>query len=305
MALAARQGGTLTRRQALAGLGRTPLRRVLRSGAWTTLTPGIIATAPVTDTMRLWAGHLVGGAGSALGGLAALHLAGVVEAPEVVDVWVPNGTRRENRTGWVFHQDGWNRLDHTLGTLPRIRTEEALIDVGDTTDVEGWVTVLAEAARLDRVSLQGVLRRIDARTRLAQRSMLREVVCDMEGIESTLEWVYRDDVERAHRLPDGHRQASVVGPWRNDVHYDGFRLVVEVDGRFHAKREMRDLDRDNGHAVRDEATLRYGSIDLRGRPCRVAWQVATALRVRGWSESPVACPNCPAPEIRERWDPLD
>lgn len=294
----------MTRAQALAPLGRTPLRRILRSGIWSTLTPGIIATDKVTDTMRLWAGHLLGGVGSALGGMAALHLAGIAEAPDVVDVWVPNGTRREDRLGWVFRQDGRSRLEHTLGTLPRIRTEEALIDVGDATGVEGWVTVLAEAVRRERVSLQGVLGRIDARTRLAQRSMLRDVVCDMEGIESTLEWVYRDDVERAHCLPDGHRQASVVGPWRSDVHYDGFRLVVEVDGRFHAKREMRDLDRDNGHAVRRETTLRYGSVDLRGRPCRVAWQVGTALRVRGWSESPVACPNCPAPEIRERWDRL-
>lgn len=302
LAIAARQGGVLTRAQALSGVGRTPLRRLLASGIWVSLTPGIIATTPHPSAdARLWAGHLLGGPDSALAGLAALHLAGVAAEPDLVEVWVPNGRRRTDRPGWAFRQDGLGRLDHTLGTLPRIRTEEALLDVGATLDVEGWVSLLAEALRLDKVSLPGVLQRLDARTKLTQRSLLREVVRDMQGIQSTLEWVYRRDVERAHQLPPGLRQASVAKPWQCDVHYEEWELIVEVDGRYHAKRELRDLERDNAHAVRRATTLRYGSIDLRGRPCRSAWQVALALQVRGWAGSPAPCPRCPDATERARW----
>ena len=57
---------------------------------------------------------------------------------------------------------------------------------------------------------------------------VRDVLRDYGGIESTLEWVYRRDVERAHGLPVGLRQVSTVGPWRHDVRYERWRLAVEL-----------------------------------------------------------------------------
>ena len=302
MRLAARQGGVLTRAQATAALGRTPVRRLLATGEWVAVTPGIVLTGrTITDDARLWAGHLLGGADSALGGRAALFLAGVGDAPQEVDVWVPAGVKRRDRPGWRFHRDGLGRLDRTMGSLPRIRAEEALIDVGQGLDVEGWVDVLSEAVRKGRVSLTEVLARIDRRPALTNRALLRDVVIDLQGVESTLEWVYLTEVERAHGLPEGRRQARVTGPWRCDVHYDGYRLVVEVDGQLHLKRVFRDLERDNAHALRDATTLRYGSVDLRGRACRSAWQVGAALKVRGWPDDPVPCRNCPPAQERAAW----
>lgn len=103
---------------------------------------------------------------------------------------------------------------------------------------------------------------------------------------------YRAEVERAHGLPPGARQVSVLDGWRCDVRYDAWSLIVELDGRHHLKTVFRDLDRDNRHAVHGSATLRYGSGDLRGRPCAVAEQVATALAHRGWRGRLTRCPRC-------------
>lgn len=211
----------------------------------------------------------------------------------------------EARLGWSFNRDGLGRLERTLGSLPRIRTEEALIDVGQSLDVENWVDVLSEAARKGTVHLTEMVRRIDRRPSLRQRSMLREVTVDMEGIESTLEWVYLTDIERAHKLPEGRRQFRLLRPWRCDVHYDGYRLVVEMDGQLHLKAVFRDLERDNAHAVRRETTLRYGSVDLRGRPCQSAWQVGEALQVRGWLGEPTPCTRCPPATVRATWRVTD
>lgn len=302
IALAGDQGGVLTYAQALGGLGRTPLRRLVSSGAWVGVTPGIVSTVPVvSDEGRFWAGHLLGGSASALGGLAALSLDGVVPAPDAVDIWVPNGRNKGDRAGWAFRQDALGRLDRTLGSLPRIRAEEALIDVGQLQDVEGWVTLLADAVRLRVVSLKEVAARIDRRPKVAQRTMLRAVVDDLSGVESALEWVYLRDVERAHGLPIGRRQVRLTWPWRCDVHYDGFRLIVELDGRHHLLRVLTDLDRDNEHALRDEATLRYGSVHVRGRSCRVAWQVGGGLQARGWLGEPTRCAGCPDPPQCRAW----
>ena len=98
--LAARQGGVLTYAQAVGHLGRTPLRRLLATGEWVSVTPGIVATdRVVTDEARLWAGHLLGGPGSALRGRAALHRTGVGEAPRDVEVWIPSWVKKRVLAG--------------------------------------------------------------------------------------------------------------------------------------------------------------------------------------------------------------
>lgn len=301
--LAARQDGVLTHAQAVTALGRTPLRRLVASGAWQCLTRGVyvVGGGEPTPRQRMRAGCLLGGERSAIGGRAALHLAGLGEASHPVQVWVPAGAGLTPRPGWQFTEDGWGRLDHTMGSLPVIRLEETLIDVGQRLAVEDWVTLLAEAARRDLVALPEVIRRIDARPRVAGRAMLREIAADLAGIESTLEWVYRRDVEEAHGLPTGRRQAVIVAGSRCDVHYDGHHLVVELDGRVHLKRVFRDLERDNAHALRGETTLRYGSVDVRGRACHVARQVGGALRLRGWTGLPRRCRSCPPEADVARW----
>jgi hypothetical protein len=81
-----------------------------------------------------------------------------------------------------------------------------------------------------------------------------------------------------------------------DVLYEDFGLIVELDGRVAhpGDRRWMDVARDNAAAATGLITLRYGFIDLMRRPCLVAAQVASVLRIRGWQQSTRRCsPNCP------------
>jgi very-short-patch-repair endonuclease len=109
---------------------------------------------------------------------------------------------------------------------------------------------------------------------------LRPILADVAaGSHSLLELRYLRDVERRHGLPTGLRQRAVDNEF-TDVFYRGFELVVELDGRLHLapRQRWRDLDRDNRATLRAEATLRYGWIDVTGRPCQAAVQVLQVLR---------------------------
>lgn len=299
--LARTQGGLVTRAQAAEHLGVKPLRRLVGAGLWSRVTPSIYLTEPggISDEDRLWAGYLLAGEGAALGGRAALSQWGLVPVPDEVQLWIPRGRLRVDRPGFRFRVDGLGRLEHTLGSLPRIRLEEALIDVGEGLALADWVALAAEAGRRDLVAFPEVITRIERRPRVSQRRMLVDVLRDLAGIESNLEFIYRE-IERGHGLPVGRRQFRSTGAWRCDVHLE-FGLIIELDGTCHLKRVFRDLERDNAHAFHGEATLRYGSISLRGEPCHVAWQVGGAARLRGWNGMPRPCPRCPSEEIRAAW----
>ncbi len=293
-ALLDRQGGTATRQQVYDTLGRGALRRLLAEGKWARVTPGTYAACPAPSLEhRLWAGFLIGGPGSALGGWAALHAAGQQVSVPVVDVWSPDRVRREPRPGYAFHSDGLGRLEHTSGSLPRIRLEDALLDLVGAVDLDEWVNLTTSAARERRISLLRLRSSGLGRPRMPRRPLLREVLADLAGIESTLEWRYHCDVERAHGLPPGERQKSLSSGTRSDVVHDAYRLIVELDGLCHTNAVLRDLARDNTHTAQGQSTLRYGSLDVRLRACAVAAQVAQSLQVRAWPGTMRRCPRCP------------
>jgi hypothetical protein len=83
----------VSRRQALAcGLTDRQVDRLVRSGRWVRLYPGVFAThnGPLSAEARVWAALLVAGPDAVAGGRTALALRGVVDsAPGVVLVCVP------------------------------------------------------------------------------------------------------------------------------------------------------------------------------------------------------------------------
>ena len=107
--------------------------------------------------------------------------------------------------------------------------------------------------------------------------------------------LYARDIERAHGLPRGSRQAVSRGrQYLRDVDYEAFGVLVELDGRLGhtGMGRFRDMWRDNSATIESRVTLRYGSVDLYRRPCEVALQVASVLTRRGWIGSPVRCDRC-------------
>lgn len=173
--------------------------------------------------------------------------------------------------------------------------EDAIIDVGQYLSTQRLVALLADATRLRTTTVDRVAEAVEARRRVRERKRFEELLGDMTGIESNLEYAYRRDVERAHGLPAGLRNVSVSRGTRTDVVYAEYGVLVELDGRLghqDAGSAFRDLGRDNRHVLSGAVTLRYGSLDVRGRSCEVARQVGGLLMEKGWTGLLMACPRC-------------
>lgn len=292
------QHGLLTVEQAgLTGIGDKALQRLVRQGHWRRLCKGLYDTVPSVNTFEktAWAALLIGGDAAAIGGEAALRLHGLEVDVETVVVWVRPDTQPQPLPGVRVRRDFLGRSQNRRGRISRITVEEALVDVGQFLPTGRLVALLTEAFRLKATTARAVGRVIKQRARVRGRRRFEAILADLEGVESTLEYVYRRDVERAHGLPEPRRQVSVSKGTRSDAVYEEFGVVIELDGRAGhegAERKFRDLGRDNAHAEQNLITLRYGSADVRGRPCEVAGQVAAVLRSRGWRGDYAGCPWC-------------
>jgi hypothetical protein len=301
--IALSQSGLITTGQARGtGFGEDALERMVRDGHWRRCASGLYDTAPGPDAVdkRIWSAVLQADWPCAVGGEAALSLHGLERSVGRVVVWVPPDRRPRSGSGLQVRRDKLGRIDRALGSPPRIRVEDALVDVGQHLDVEALVALLADANRLRVTTLARVRGCVDSRRRVRHRELFLDILSDLVGIESTLEYVYRRDIERAHGLPVGRRQNSVSSGTRTDVVYEEYGLLIELDGRFghvDGTSAFRDLRRDNAHAVRRLFTLRYGSADVRGKACEIARQVGTALQVRGWPGVPRGCSSCEEPVV--------
>ena len=296
--LAAAQCGLISAQQAsLLGLGRESVRRLVRQEHWSSLSEGVYDTLPGRDSVEkaIWAAALRAGDPCAVGGEAALRLYGLDRPVERIVVWTP-ADRRPRSDGFVMmRRDKIGRLDRRRGLLPRIRAEDAVLDVAERLRTEEAVALVSEAVRRRLMGLSSLRTTVSGRARVRNRKQLLALLEDLERIESTLEYVYRRDVERAHGLPRARRQKSVSAGTRTDVLYESFALLVELDGKaghIDFDSAFRDLHRDNRHAMRGLITLRYGSADVRGRPCEVARQVHAVLVAHGWQGVMTPCPSC-------------
>lgn len=298
--LAAQQEGVLTTAQVRAGgLSTQALYRLEQTGRWLRLERSVHLTAPGPPDWRslAWAGVLLGGENARLGGLAAAHLHGLVETgPAQILVLVPAYAVTRDRTPWRFRREGDGVRGRSVGAPPRTAVEDTVLDLcgtGSAAQAVGWVTGAVGARRTTAEHLR---RTLDGRRRVRHRQVLDDLLADVAlGVESPLELRYLRDVERAHDLPHGERQNRSALPFRRDVLYREAGLVVELDGRLGHEGAglFRDMSRDNRTALTGETTLRYGSVDVLGRPCAVARQVATALRLRGWDGWLTPCRACP------------
>ncbi len=296
--LAAAQSGLVSAEQALLlGLSRESVRRLVRDCHWCRVSNGVYDTRPGTEDAgkRIWAAALRAGDPCAVGGEAALFLYGLDRRVDRIIIWTPDERHPRSDPAVRMRRDRIGRLGRRRGLLPRIRAEDAVIDVAEHLRLEDAVGLISEAVRRHVVTLPSLRSTIDERARVRNRRLLLALIADLEGIESTLEYVYRRDVERAHGLPKGERQQSVSRGTRSDVAYDAFTTLVELDGRAgHVDFEsgFRDMHRDNVHALSEWKTLRYGSVDVRGNPCAVARQVASVLAARGWTGAITPCTAC-------------
>lgn len=300
MDVIAYQDGIVTRSQALEHVTEQRLRSRLADGRWQHLHRGVYATfsGPLTWRHQAWGALLLGGDGAALGFEAAAHLGGFgVRAPTVVDVIIPAERRVAAVPRIRVHRRA--HLSSVVHGRPR-RTEpaETVLDLvtraATPCDVVAAITGGVRAGANPDV----VLHLMERRWRQRWRALVTDVLSEAEeGIESPLEWRYRHDVERAHRLPGAELQVVERLPFgviRADARYRAFNTRVELDGalRHPGGRTDRDTWRDNVTSLASgDLTLRYRWQHVVGTPCATAAQVAQALSQRGWDGSARRCRN--------------
>jgi very-short-patch-repair endonuclease len=289
------QRGVLTRAQALdAGLTDKAIAVMLRSGRWQRLHTGVYATfsgEPPRDA-KLWAAVLRAGPAAALSHQTAAELYGLLTVPApMIHVTVPSGSQITRPHGVVVHYSGrLERSRHPVLTPPRTRVEDSVLDMIETcTPMDEAVSLILRATASRRTTPDRILAALGQRPKMRCRAgLLQALGAAADGVHSLLEFRYVHRVERPHGLPAARRQNPVRRDGRSqyqDVRYEDYALVVELDGRAAHPEWFRwaDIRRDNATAVAGQVTLRYGWEDVTQRPCQTAAEVAATLRMHGWT----------------------
>lgn len=280
---------------------QTEIRRRLRRRMWQTVHPGVYAThtGPINYHARILAGLLYAGPDASWSHYTAAEQLGLIRLDEQRPVYLTIPAHRvvTPQPGLVIRRT--RHWSARLGTVvpPRSTGAHAVLDIVDiSASLDDAAAVIAEACQSGRVSAAQLSIALDERVGLRYRRDLRPVLQDVAaGSHSLLELRYLREVERRHGLPRGRRQRGVDHEF-TDVAYEGFGLVVELDGRFHLRpdRRWKDLARDNRATLRFEATLRFGWHDLQSRPCEAAAQVLAVLRRQSPTLPATPCsPHCP------------
>jgi hypothetical protein len=252
-----RQHGVLTRRQALAaGLSSATVRARLASGRWQRAGWGVYATfsGPLPRLAVLCAAQLAAGEVAVLSHESAAELVGLVDEPATaIHLTVPTGHHLRRRPGIVLHRSG--RIEacrHPSRFPPQTRVEETVLDLVESVDsLDKALVWLTRACGRRLTNADRLVAALGARSRMRWRREVRAILGDVDaGAQSPLELSYLRAVERPHGLPRGLRQARRVrrGGWYyDDVHYEAFAVLVELDGRLGHSTDgrFRDLQRDN------------------------------------------------------------
>lgn len=301
------QSGLVTRSQAVQG-GYSPaaIRWQVSSGRWTQVHRGVYLTTPGRDDWQMHsvAALLAVGAPSALCGPSAGFAWGLTGRPEAtVHVLVPYARRGVARSGIrVVRSRHFGERIHPEAWPHRTTAEHTVFDLSVAERLDRAVALMAKACQLriaTEATLAAALQTRPTQTMLSTVAEMLGLVG--EGAESAAEVRYIRDVERAHGLPPGQSQQPAAGQRFRDRAYDGYRLIVEIDGRLgHSGWAGRQQDgrRDRKAARSGRLTVRGTWLDLIATPCEFAGDVGGILQTRGWNGRVTRCgPCCPV----NRW----
>ena len=300
----AAQADAIARRQgAVAGIDPDTMRNRVRSGRWQRLQWGVYASfsgEPSRETM-LWAALLRAGPDAVLSHHTAAERHGLIDGPSaLITITVP-AARHPGRwmkiPGVVIHRsDAILRTRHPAMLPPCTRVEDMVLDLIQVAptfeDAYMWICRAIGRRRTTAARLREAM---DGRKKMRWRGEIAIALGEADGgALSVLEYRYVRGVERPHRLPVPRRQARIrlgTGNRYLDNLYEEYGVCAELDGTaaHPADEQWRDKRRDNANAVSGIVTLRFGLLDLGDRRCETADAVATLLRRRGWTGSPVAC----------------
>lgn len=284
------QHGVVTARQLVAlGYSRGQIMRATRR--WTVVAQGVFIVGTVIWEAKVAAALAIGGDEAVLGQEAAAYEWGIFDdEPRVIVVWAPT-PRKDLRIGETLVR--FRRSERRgQGNPRRTPVEDTLLDIASDADELSAVAVVTRALA-DRLTTTDRLRgALGARERVRHRRVLQEV-CDLPGAESVLEYLFVRNVLRPHGLPLPDRQVATAAG-RVDSRFEGWGLVVELDGARYHRDKGHDYHRDNLQMIhRDDRTLRFGWRQCAVGACESAAQVEAALRRGGWTGSLTRTCACP------------
>ena len=272
-------------------------------------------SGPVPWITRVVGAVLHAGRDAAVAGRTALRLHGVLDArdagadphhpDEPIEVCVPHDRRVARTAGMSVRRcrDLGARVQQ-VPFPPRLRVEEAVLDVADTcTDLARVLALVLAAVQRRRTTAARLREALGKRSRHRWRPLLLEVLAEAaDGVHSMLERRYLRDVERAHGLPRAerqHRDRTSAGTRYRDLRYRAQQLVVELDGAAAHPEHSRSRDdaRGRGIVLTGDVPMVYGWTEVAGDPCGTAAEVVEVLTARGWAGTPHPCsrPRCHVP----------
>jgi hypothetical protein len=306
------QSGVVSRRQMLAvGYAPHDIKRMLRRNQLAPMAAGVYVTHTGSPSWieHAWAALLtvsgqVEPTDVALAHWSALRIA---EGPgrrdprdRPIHVAIPSERRIRPVGEVVVHRVRYfaERIQ-AARFPPRIRYEEAVIDVAAGLPPLDAIGVLARAVGSRRSTARRILDASRARGKVHARRWLEAVLADLDGgTHSVLEHAFMQRVVLPHGLPRPSRQQreeTAIGVVYRDAAFGG--VLVELDGRLHQEQRDADLDRDLYALASGRRTARLGWSQVFGHPCQTAAALAvlfdagrpcgTACPVNGLVESAV------------------
>jgi len=145
------------------GVSDAVIVRLVGDGEARLLGSGVVALTPETWMQNVWAGVLLGGEGSVVGGLAAAFLHGLMESPPSrIDIYSPPG--QPSRPGalragviWVPYTGLEQTIVDVAGTVTDDQMAALLAEAGDRLDVKEVLALLAECSPQGRKQLHRLL----------------------------------------------------------------------------------------------------------------------------------------------------
>ena len=292
-ALAIRQGGIVDRRQLVdLGVTREMARSEITRGRWTAAGRHSIAIVglPVTREGRWRVALAHSSPAAALDGVTALEAAGLRGFSEPkTHISVPQGGRVARFSFVQAHVlRSRSAADVVEDELRFVRPAIAAARAGTWVRTDAaCATVLAMSVQQGIVTPAGLQMMTAELPNNSRKSLVTQIAKDLgNGVQALSEWEFAN-LCRQYRLPEPTRQNRFRrrnGTAYLDVRWEGFGVVVEIDGTHHfaAQNQINDLLRHNEIATSGDIVLRVPLIGLRVQPEEFMSQVAAALRLRGW-----------------------
>ncbi|MGV8875256.1 MAG: hypothetical protein ACOH2Q_22185 [Rhodococcus sp. (in: high G+C Gram-positive bacteria)] len=321
--LDAQHGIITTKQMNDMGVNKDSINHCVETGQWLRVFRSVISVTngPLTREMQLSAALLYAGRGALLSHTTAAEEWGFVPSGRgPVHVTVPYGCSAISKPPTMRHakQNFTSESNEQIHPGVLVHRSRAMAHIGvatspartSTADTALDLAVAAPSSRQAMIALVSAMssggvnvatmtRKIEARRPMRYLKPIRHTLALLRnGVHSALEHRYVLDVEQAHGLPSGQRQAPVFVDGRQlfeDIRYGMCDLIVRLDGQaFHSakQRRFRDRRRDNAAELRNLPRLMYGWREVTQDPCGVYREVREVLTREGWADASYPCERC-------------